>query len=44
MNEDQVAVWVPVLGPDGLAMFVAYIWLDNPMSMTSGREVLGYPK
>jgi hypothetical protein len=25
-------------------MFVAYIWLDNPMSMTSGREVLGYPK
>jgi hypothetical protein len=44
VNEDQVAVWVPVLGPDGLAMFVAYIWLDNPMSMTSGREVLGYPK
>jgi hypothetical protein len=39
VNEDQVAVWVPVLGPDGLAMFVAYIWLDNPMSMTSGREV-----
>lgn len=44
VNEDQVAVWVPVLGPDGLAMFVAYIWLDNPMSMTTGREVLGYPK
>jgi uncharacterized protein with NAD-binding domain and iron-sulfur cluster len=44
VNEDQVAVWVPVLGPRGLAMFVAYIWLDNPMSMTSGREVLGYPK
>ena len=44
VNEDQVAVWVPVLGPGGLAMFVAYIWLDNPMSMTSGREVLGYPK
>ncbi|HET9739021.1 MAG TPA: FAD-dependent oxidoreductase, partial [Solirubrobacteraceae bacterium] len=44
VNEDQVAIWVPVLGPEGFAMFVAYIWLDNPMSLTTGREVLGYPK
>jgi uncharacterized protein with NAD-binding domain and iron-sulfur cluster len=44
VDEDQVAIWIPVLGPEGFAMFVAYIWLDNPMSMTTGREVLGYPK
>ena len=44
VDEDQVAIWIPVLGPEGFAMFVAYLWLDNPMSMTSGREVLGYPK
>jgi hypothetical protein len=25
-------------------MFVPYIWLDNPMSLASGREVLGFAK
>ncbi|WP_028066813.1 hypothetical protein [Solirubrobacter soli] len=51
--ENQVAVWVPVvrLRRDGddleavnLSWFVPYIWLDNPMSLTSGREVLGFAK
>jgi hypothetical protein len=51
--ENQVAVWVPVVRvrPDGghleavnLSWFVPYIWLDNPMSLTSGREVLGFAK
>jgi hypothetical protein len=51
--ENQVAVWVPVVRVRGsgddmkavnLAWFVPYIWLDNPMSLTSGREVLGFAK
>ncbi len=51
--EDQVAIWVPVVrvrrdGNDleavNLSWFVPYIWLDNPMSLTSGREVLGFAK
>jgi uncharacterized protein with NAD-binding domain and iron-sulfur cluster len=44
VEENQVAVWVPVSGPDGVAMFVPYIWLNNPMSLSTGREVVGYPK
>jgi hypothetical protein len=53
VEEDQVAVWIPVaqvkrkgdeLEAQSFAMFVAYIWLDNPMSMATGREVFGYPK
>jgi acetoacetate decarboxylase len=54
VEEPQVAVWVPVARvrekegeryvPDGFAMFVPYIWLDNPMSLATGRELFGYPK
>lgn len=53
VEEDQVAVWIPVaqvkrtgdeLEAQRFAMFVAYIWLDNPMSLATGREVFGYPK
>jgi hypothetical protein len=53
VEEDQVAVWIPVARVKGegddveaqsFAMFVAYIWLDNPMSLATGREVFGYPK
>jgi hypothetical protein len=53
VEEDQVAVWIPVaqvkykggeLVAERFAMFVAYIWLDNPMSLATGREVFGYPK
>ena len=35
VGENQVAIWVPVPGPDGRGMFVPYIWLDNPMSLTT---------
>jgi Acetoacetate decarboxylase (ADC) len=53
VEEDQVAVWIPVaqvkhkggeLVAERFAMFVAFIWLDNPMSLATGREVFGYPK
>jgi Acetoacetate decarboxylase (ADC) len=53
VKEDQVAVWIPVaqvkrkgdeLQAERFAMFVSYIWLDNPMSLATGREVFGYPK
>lgn len=53
VEEDQVAVWIPVaqvtragdeLEAQRFAMFVAFIWLDNPMSLATGREVFGYPK
>jgi acetoacetate decarboxylase len=53
VEEDQVAVWIPVaqvkhkgdeLEAERFAMFVSFIWLDNPMSLATGREVFGYPK
>jgi hypothetical protein len=53
VEEDQVVVWIPVaqvadhhgeLVAEHFAMLVAYIWLDNPMSLATGREVFGYPK
>ena len=54
VNETQVAVWVPMVqvveGPSGkLAakkfwMFTSYIWVNNSMSMATGREVFGWPK
>jgi hypothetical protein len=49
VKEPQVALWMPTLvtGPDGsteLAWFVPYIWLDNPISLCSGREVFGWSK
>lgn len=52
--EPQVCVWVPVAyartGDDGrpvaerFAVFVPYIWVDNAMSLATGRELFGYPK
>jgi uncharacterized protein with NAD-binding domain and iron-sulfur cluster len=54
VDENQVAVWVPVVRvreeipgvpiPESFAMFVPFIWLNNPMSLTTGREVLAYAK
>lgn len=29
---------------DHLAWFVPYIWVDNPLALTLGREVYGFPK
>jgi hypothetical protein len=48
--EPQVAVWIPVALRDPgsrherFAMFVPYLWLSNPMSLATGRELFGYPK
>lgn len=52
--EPQVSVWVPVvfcredddaeLVAERFAMFVPYLWLDNAMSLATGRELFGYPK
>jgi uncharacterized protein with NAD-binding domain and iron-sulfur cluster len=53
VNEQQVAVWVPVVQVTGSGatrkakdfwMFTSYIWVDNPMSMATGREMYGWPK
>jgi hypothetical protein len=50
VTEPQVAIWVPVAIRDPssahewFAMFMPYIWLDNPMSLATGRELFGYPK
>lgn len=50
VTEPQVAIWVPVAirDPSGahewFAMFMPYIWLDNAMSLATGRELFGYPK
>jgi hypothetical protein len=48
--EPQVAIWIPVALRDPsssrerFAMFVPYLWLSNPMSLATGRELFGYPK
>jgi hypothetical protein len=52
--EPQVVVWIPVAHvareDDGtpvaerFAVFVPYIWVDNAMSLATGRELFGYPK
>jgi hypothetical protein len=54
LAEKQVVVWLPChvrweegaagAEPPPFAMFVPYIWVDNPMSLTTGREGLGWPK
>jgi hypothetical protein len=50
VKEPQVAIWVPVAvrdptsSRDRFAMFIPYLWLSNPMSLATGRELFGYPK
>ena len=50
VTEPQVAVWIPVAvrdpssGDEWFAMFIPYIWLNNAMSLATGRELFGYPK
>lgn len=53
VNEKQVALWIltaavkreaGLLVAQRLAWFVPYIIVDNPASLTGGREVYGYPK
>lgn len=51
--ESQVDIWIPAarvrkegdhLVAEELVMFVPYIWIDNYISLPSGREMYGYPK
>jgi uncharacterized protein with NAD-binding domain and iron-sulfur cluster len=47
--ERHAAIWIPVRcsGPAGtppIAVFLPYLWLDDPISVASGREVYGYAK
>jgi len=51
--ESQAAVWIPVgrVHIDGerpiaqdLLMFTPFMWVDNPISLVSGREMYGFPK
>jgi hypothetical protein len=50
VQEPQVAIWIPVAVRDPtssrerFAMFIPYLWLSNPMSLATGRELFGYPK
>lgn len=52
VTERQVGVWVPIVarwrdesGPrEEVGVFLPWMWLDNPISVASGREVYGYPK
>lgn len=51
--EVQASMWFPVAAgstrkgrftADRIVMAVPYIWVDNAMSLTGGREIYGYPK
>lgn len=49
VTERQTAIWIPVLvHRDGHLPFFAaaipYIWLEDPLSVATGREMYGYPK
>jgi acetoacetate decarboxylase len=53
VHEPQVCVWVPAaavkrngnkLRAHKFVWFLPYIWVDNAMSLATGRETLGYPK
>ncbi|HEY6778968.1 MAG TPA: hypothetical protein VI122_20875 [Thermoleophilaceae bacterium] len=48
--ESQAAVWIPVgrvldgAVADQFLMFTPYMWVDNPISLPSGREMYGFAK
>ena len=53
LAEDQVVIWIPVGAAHDssviphapkFAVFIPYIWLDDPLSMATGRETGGWPK
>jgi hypothetical protein len=52
VTERQVGLWVPILvrrktasgTSHEVGFFLPWMWLDNPVSVASGREVYGYPK
>jgi hypothetical protein len=42
--EGQAAVWVPLVRNEELLLFTPYMWVDNPISLASGREMYGFAK
>jgi hypothetical protein len=51
--EGQSAIWIPLgrvsdhgeeLVAEQMLMFSPYMWVDNPISLASGREMYGFPK
>jgi hypothetical protein len=51
--ESQIDIWIPAarvekhgdhVVAEELLMFMPYIWIDNTISLPSGREMYGYPK
>src|SRR5689334_10532698 len=43
--ESTLSIWMPVEREGGdLALVMAGIYLDNPISLASGREMYGFPK
>jgi uncharacterized protein with NAD-binding domain and iron-sulfur cluster len=52
-SEPEAAIWVPTIAQrydqgryvdEHLAIFMPYLWVDDPIALASGREVYGYPK
>jgi uncharacterized protein with NAD-binding domain and iron-sulfur cluster len=52
-SEPEAAIWVPAIAQrleggryvdDHLAIFMPYIWVDDPIAFASGREVYGFAK
>jgi hypothetical protein len=52
-TEGQSAIWIPVgrvrqdgehLLAEDVLMFTPYMWVDNPISLSSGREMYGFAK
>lgn len=49
LTERHAAIWIPVVcrGPRGtprIAVLIPAMWLDDPLSIVSGREAYGYAK
>jgi hypothetical protein len=42
--EGTLSIWMPVLHDDELKLVMAGIYLSNPISLPSGREMYGFPK
>jgi uncharacterized protein with NAD-binding domain and iron-sulfur cluster len=42
--ETNAAVWILTESPKDMAVFVPAMWVDNPISLTGGREIYGFAK
>ncbi len=51
--EREAAIWIPTIAQQAvghsytsrhLALFMPYVWVDNPIALVSGREVYGFAK